>query len=249
MNIKRSLLKFWPIRFLYVATRYFFLKNISKINYKYEPKAQINNLVGSEISKDTAIQHNSNYFSWNLFGKYKEFFLPEFLGLRSNRLINPMMELPFINKNIKKLKILSVGPRDEGEIYNLFAKGFEFSNIFAVDLFSYSKKIKIGDVHDLDYPENFFDIILSSYTLTYSSNQSLFISNLIKCVKKGGIIAIAVGNYFNNEGGMKSDYKNYGEFLNLFDEYIDRIYFRNYSEDYFNDENHHHYLLIFKVKK
>ena len=247
MNLKRSILKFWVVRFLYVATRYFFLKNLLKISYRYNPKAKIDNLVGS--SKDTAIQHNTNYFNWSILTKYKEFFLPEFLGLRSNRLVNPLIELPFINRNINKLKILSVGPRDEGEIYNLFTKGFEFENIFAIDLFSYSKKIKVGDVHNLDYPENFFDIILSSYTLTYSTDQKLFISNLVRCAKNGGIIAIAVGNYFNNERDMKSDYKNYDEFLNLFKEYIDRIYFRTYSEDYLNNENHHHYYLIFKVKK
>ena len=48
---------------------------------------------------------------------------------------------------------------------------------------------------------------------------------------------------------MKNYYKNYDEFLELFNEYNKRIYFGTYSEDYQKDENHHHYYLIFKVEK
>ena len=182
MNIKRTILKFWIIRFAYVALRFFYLKRVLGIKYHYKPDAKIENLKVDE-KNETTIQHNTDFLKSNIIRKYKSFFLPEFLGLRCNRLVNPLIELPFINSRIDKLKILSIGPRDEGELYNLFVKGFNWENIYAFDLFSYSKKIKVGDVHDLDYPENFFDIILSSYTLTYSNDKNLFIKNLIKCSK------------------------------------------------------------------
>ena len=248
MNLKRSILKFWIIRFVYVTLRYLYLKKFCGVKYKYDPKSEVENLAHCSDDNDSTIKHNTNYLEYNIFKRLRIYFIPEFLGLRCNRVVNPLIELPFISKKIKKLKILSIGPRDEGELYNLFTKGFEWENIYAIDLFSYSKKIKVGDVHDLDYPENFFDIALSSYTLTYSNDQKLFIKNLVKCTKKGGTIAIACGNIFNHEN-LATDYKNYDEFLDLFNEHIERIYFRNYSEDYLVDENKHDYLLIFKVKK
>lgn len=246
MNIKRSILKFWVIRFIYVSIRYYFLKKLLGIKYHYDPKQKIANLK-VDHNNETTIQHNAFFLKHSIFKRYKSF-LPEFLGIRCNRLVNPLIELPFINKRINKLKILSIGPRTEGEMYNLFIKGFEWENIFAIDLFSYSKKIKIGDVHNLSYEENFFDITLSSYTLTYSNDQRLFVNNLIRCTKNGGIIAIACGNTFNNQT-IKQDFNNYDEFLKLFSEYIDKIYFRNFSEDYLENENKHDYLLIFKIKK
>ena len=41
-------------------------------------------------------------------------------------------------------RILSVGPRTEGELYNLAAHGFRLENIRGVDLLSYSPLIDLG---------------------------------------------------------------------------------------------------------
>ena len=248
MEFRRSLLKIWPIRLFYVLLRYIILTKFKKARFKYEKNDTSNkNLILVE-NGETTIKYNSNFLKWNLFSNFRNFFLPDLLGLKCNRLINPLIEQPFIFKNINKLKILAVGPRTEGEIYNLYTKGFSWKNIYSIDLFSYSKKIDIGDVHDLPYPENFFDIILSSYNLTYSNNKELFIKNLVKSCKNGGIIAISVGNH-KKTSDQKKFYENFDEFLSLFTNYIERIYFRTFSEDFDESFQKEEYYLIFKLKK
>ena len=137
MNLSRTLLKFWPLRLLYVTCRYIILTKIFKVNYKFNPTDRPEH---HSVENQTTIQHNSNFLKWSFFKKFKTFFLPEFLGGRSNRLLNPLIELLSINKRLDQLKILSIGPRTEGELYNMFIKGFSWKNIYAVDLFSYSKK-------------------------------------------------------------------------------------------------------------
>ena len=63
-------------------------------------------------------------------------------GGKSNWLLE-VVKSKYEAKNFKNLKVLSVGPRSEGEIFNLFANGFEFKNIVGIDLFSYSPLIKL----------------------------------------------------------------------------------------------------------
>jgi hypothetical protein len=45
------------------------------------------------------------------------------------------------------MKILIIGPRNEGEIYNFISNGFLMKNITAIDLISYSSKIKLFDAN------------------------------------------------------------------------------------------------------
>ena len=63
----------------------------------------------------------------------------------------------------KSLKVLSIGPRSEGEIFKIFASGFELNNIVGLDLFSYSPLIKLGDMHNLEFNRGEFDIIFMGW--------------------------------------------------------------------------------------
>ena len=56
-------------------------------------------------------------------------------GSRSEFFLNKLNKIETLEK-IKKGKILIVGPRNEGEIYNFYAKGFLMKNITAIDLIS-----------------------------------------------------------------------------------------------------------------
>lgn len=92
--------------------------------------------------------------------------------------------------NYKNLKILSIGPRSEGEIYLLYSNGFELKNIKAVDLFSYSPLIKLGDMHNLEYKNNTFDIVLMGWCLAYSNNKKKVLLEVNRVLKNNGSIII-----------------------------------------------------------
>ena len=73
--------------------------------------------------------------------------------------------------NISESDVLSIGPRTEGEIFNLYSHGFKFNKIRAIDLISYSKYIDIGICIIFHIENNTFDFVLMGWCLAYSDNK------------------------------------------------------------------------------
>ena len=90
----------------------------------------------------------------------------------------------------KNLKILSIGPRSEGEIFFLYSNGFEFQNISAIDLFSYSPLIELCDMHNLKYDNSTFDIVLMGWCLAYSNNKKKVLLEVNRVLKKTSSVII-----------------------------------------------------------
>ncbi len=110
-------------------------------------------------------------------------------GGKSNWLLE-VVKSKYEAKNFKNLKVLSVGPRSEGEIFNLFANGFEFKNIVGIDLFSYSPLIKLSDMHDMKVGNDQFDLVLMGWCLAYSNNKKKAIEEAKRVLKKNGMLVI-----------------------------------------------------------
>ena len=85
---------------------------------------------------------------------------------------------------------MSIGPRAEGEIFNIFAHGFELNNITGLDLFSYSPYIKLGDMHNLKFNDEEFDIVLMGWCLAYSNNKEKALSEVRRVLVKNGSLII-----------------------------------------------------------
>ena len=81
---------------------------------------------------------------------------------RIYHMLYPLLALSYIDMNKQNLKVLTIGPRSEGEIFLIAAHGFRFSNITGIDLFSYSPKIEVGDMHSMHFKDNNFDIIFQA---------------------------------------------------------------------------------------
>lgn len=110
-------------------------------------------------------------------------------GGKSNWLLKAI-ETKYFKKEYKKLKILSIGPRSEGEIFNLFANGFELKNIAGIDIFSYSPLIQLSDMHNIKLEDNKFDIVLMGWCLAYSNNKVKAINEAKRVLKKDGSLII-----------------------------------------------------------
>ena len=59
------------------------------------------------------------------------------------------------------------------------------SNISDIDLFSYSPLVKLMDIHNLNFEDNYFDIVYAAWVIAYSDNKSKAISEMERVKKKG----------------------------------------------------------------
>lgn len=248
-KIYRKILKIWIVRFIYVYLRYISLDLIFKTRTFYnQSDKSIKNL--NIFKNGTVIQNQLEFSKKNILFNYS-YNIAEFLGLRSNRLMLPIIQLPHLNKDISK--ILCIGPRTEGEIYNIFTHGFKLKNIHAIDILSYSKKIKLCDAHNLFYKKNTFDITLCSYVLAYSNNKKKMIKEIIRCAKKNSIVAVAMSkhkkNFRINKNSRDKDIKTSNHLYDLFKPHIKKVYFQNFTSDFSSKHQIHNYFLIFCVKK
>ena len=87
-------------------------------------------------------------------------------------------------------KVLCIGPRTESEPLLLWAYGWRLESIEAIDLISYSPLIKLGDMHNLPFEDNSFDIAICSCTLVYSNNILRAVHEIQRVLKPSGIHAI-----------------------------------------------------------
>lgn len=110
----------------------------------------------------------------------------------NNRMHLLLFPLAVIETLRPDAKILVVGPRNENDLYTLVGLGFRLSNITGLDLISYSPHIRLGDMHDIPFPDSAFDAVVCGWTLSYSTNPQRAANELARVVKPGGVIAIGV---------------------------------------------------------
>ena len=91
-------------------------------------------------------------------------------------------------------KLLILGPRYESDYYMARGYGFARENITLVDHFSYSKKILVGDAHEINFPQDSFDVVIASWILVYSTNQARILSEMRRVLKPETGIAIVAGD-------------------------------------------------------
>jgi SAM-dependent methyltransferase len=85
-------------------------------------------------------------------------------------------------------KLLVLGPRYESEIFGYMGLGFRKRNISALDTFSYSKLITLGNIHNMPFESEEFDLVICGWTLAYSEDLSKAIDEIARVLKFGGIL-------------------------------------------------------------
>ena len=114
---------------------------------------------------------------------------------RSHILIRPLTSVGWVSRHMRNLRVLSIGPRVEGEIFNIIGHGFLKRNITALDLFSYSPLIEVGDMHDMTFEDESFDVVICGWVLGYSNDRQAAANEILRVTKPGGLISI--GNAYS----------------------------------------------------
>lgn len=115
--------------------------------------------------------------------------LKDYAAVRPLAMIKPLSVIESLSV---ESKILCIGPRTEGEILALIGYGFLRRNITGLDLISYSPWVKTGDMHDMSFEDNTFDVVFAGWVIAYSNDPKQAAKEMIRVLKPGGIIAIGV---------------------------------------------------------
>lgn len=163
---------------------------------------------GNEFIKDNVIPHNFEQV-W------------EVARGRTERLMNVLRSIRSVD--LAKSKVLVIGPRNEAELLMLSRYGVRIKNTTAIDLFSYSPLIEVMDMHNLEYQDSSFDIVYSSFVITYSDRIPLACSEALRVAKDGALIVVAfehmhegLGNKFGVNrlsGGLNDLYPYFNEHI------------------------------------
>ncbi|MEK7145976.1 MAG: methyltransferase domain-containing protein [Patescibacteria group bacterium] len=187
-------------------------------------------------------QHNQNVIAHNLWENMAIF---QFGRGRVESLLWPLRLVPDVKL---KGKTLCIGPKNEGELLTYWAHGFKWKNITGVDLFSYSPKIKVMDLHDLKFADNSFDTISCGWVLKYCYDIKKAVKEIVRVAKDGTLITVgfsldkngATNNWVasNLDGGID-------ELLSYFGSHVGPVYWR--YEDLKNGKGKP--VVVFRIKK
>ncbi len=156
------------IRKVYLRIRFFWLVYVRRRLRVY-----------SEQSEDIA----SMTIRHNLKG------LRDVAAARSNAIVRPMSMIESLGVDAR---ILCIGPRTEGELYNIVAHGFRLKNIEGLDLISYSPHISVGDMHAMPYEDASWDAIVAGFVIAYSDRKRKAAMEMVRVCKPGGVIGVGV---------------------------------------------------------
>jgi SAM-dependent methyltransferase len=169
---------------------------------------------------------------------------------RPSIVVNVVSSLEQVWKNIKNLDVLSIGPRSEIEIFGLLAAGFSETRIRALDLFSYSPYVEIGNMHAMPYADGTFDVVVLGWVLGYSTNPAAAAKEVVRVCRDGAIVAVAA-DYAGEKVGI-SKFKNeetrianVEQILSYFGGHVDYVYFRHDPEL----PSRHMVMSVFRVRK
>jgi SAM-dependent methyltransferase len=134
----------------------------------------------NESIGETTVKHNLTAFDMPraAFG----------CGGRMELLIYPIVS--YFRKNRASIRILVVGCRSEDDIFWL--KSYGFSDTYGLDLFSYSKHILIGDIHNTDFADKTYDVVLLGWMISYTKDPGLVFKECKRILKDDGLLGVGL---------------------------------------------------------
>lgn len=106
-------------------------------------------------------------------------------------------------------KVLDLGCRNRVEPRLLRGAGWK---VTPVDLFPMSRGIRRADMHNLPFEKNAFDAVVASHVLEHAYNAEQVFAEIIRVVKRGGLLWAAWPRGFTPNGHDRFDYGSPGKF-------------------------------------
>ena len=110
--------------------------------------------------------------------------------------------------------ILCIGARNEVELDTFARNGFR--NVTAIDLWSSSVRIIVGDMHRLVFPGGSFDLIFASHVFEHSWDFSKVARECVRVLRPGGYIFSAIPTGFEPTDHDRYDFKDAAGLLTYF---------------------------------
>ena len=230
---------------LYLILRYLYFVYVRR-KFKFLEEVDKKKLSFNKISKQHGLEKNLNFrsqlFNLKKFGTS----LRNFSGSRISILLNQLPSFDYIKKD--EIKTLIIGPRTEGDIYQALLSGIKKENLFAIDLFTYSPFITLGDMHNIPFKDNTFDLILSGWTLTYSEDNKKAIDEIIRVSKNNCLVGI--GYTFKDHHFHQDRIINSEKLFSLFGDSLKDVHFKYHPNDQVIDNiKSKRSIYMIKVKK
>ncbi len=142
----------------------------------------------SENSVKETIQHNMSS-------------LKDFSNCRIELLIRPLSVI----ESVREAKsVLLIGPRNENDL--LIASTYldlPLDCVRGLDLISYSNLIDLGDMHQMPYEDNSFDVVICGWTVSYSEHPKQLADEMVRVCKPGGVVAVGLEYGTLDEAGYE----------------------------------------------
>jgi SAM-dependent methyltransferase len=95
-------------------------------------------------------------------------------------------------RDMSNEKVLIVGPRSRPELLSAWCHGYKWQNIHAIDLFSANPKIRVMNMEAMTWPNESFDAVTMSATLSYADSTQTAINEVGRVLKPGGRFSFSV---------------------------------------------------------
>jgi SAM-dependent methyltransferase len=153
---------------------------------------------------------------------------------RSHLLVRPLSVIETIPVDAR---VLSIGPRTEGELFNLAAHGFVWRHIHGLDMISYSPRVQLGDMHEIACAADSFDAVVLGWVLAYSEDPARAAREVVRVTRAGGVVAVGVE--FNPRSseevireagylpGARKRILSCDEILAFFGDAVDHVYYKH----------------------
>ena len=87
-------------------------------------------------------------------------------------------------------RVLCVGCRNTLELDRFHARGF--NDVVGIDVFSQREDIKVMDMHEMAFADDWFDVVYASHALEHAYDVERVVAEVVRVARDGAIVGVEV---------------------------------------------------------
>jgi SAM-dependent methyltransferase len=177
---------------------------------------------------DRKIAQNVEQFSGG-DAEYAEYVESQMVKTRGKRFTNSRFRIDvyidLVLNNCKDLasnpSVLNIGPRNHHELDSMTDRGL--SDVTGVDLWPTDSRIVKGDMHDLPFEDDQFDLVFASHVFEHSYDFAKVANQVQRVVKKNGYLFCAVPIDYEEGPIDRVDFGTFENFVKYFPDNVEKV--------------------------